>query len=73
MTEVLGYEKYGSLGTDYGALVNSALGHKYNDSIIALHFGHDLPPGMFQTTATGTSPAASRSPQTPRRSCARTS
>jgi pimeloyl-ACP methyl ester carboxylesterase len=47
MTEILGYEKYGSLGSDYGALVNSALGHKYNDSIIALHYGTDLPPGMF--------------------------
>ncbi|WP_329190840.1 epoxide hydrolase [Actinacidiphila glaucinigra] len=48
MTDVLGYEKYGSLGSDYGALVNSALGHKYADSLIALHYGHDLPPGMFQ-------------------------
>ncbi|CAL9353625.1 epoxide hydrolase family protein [Streptomyces sp. enrichment culture] len=48
MTEVLGYERFGALGTDYGALVNSALGHKYGDSIIALHYGHDLPPGMFQ-------------------------
>ncbi|MFI6460536.1 hypothetical protein [Streptomyces sp. NPDC050538] len=48
MTDVLGYEKYGSLGSDYGALVNSVLGHKYNDSVIALHYGHDLPPGMFQ-------------------------
>lgn len=48
MTDVLGYDRYGSLGSDYGALVNSALGHKYDDSIIALHHGHDLPPGMFQ-------------------------
>ncbi|XVU27782.1 epoxide hydrolase family protein [Actinoplanes sp. CA-054009] len=48
MTEVLGYEKYGSLGTDYGALVNSALGHKYADRLIGLHYGQDLPPGMFQ-------------------------
>lgn len=48
MTEVLGYEKYGSLGSDYGALVTSALGHTYADSLVALHFGHDLPPGLFQ-------------------------
>jgi len=48
MTEVLGYEKYGSLGSDYGALVNSALGHKHAESLIGLHYGHDLPPGMFQ-------------------------
>lgn len=48
MTDVLGYDTYGSVGSDYGALVNSALGHKYADSIIGLHYGHDLPPGMFQ-------------------------
>ena len=48
MTDVLGYEKYGSLGSDYGALVNSALGHKYGSRIIALHYGHDLTPGVFQ-------------------------
>ncbi|WP_078884140.1 epoxide hydrolase family protein [Streptomyces sp. NRRL S-340] len=47
MTEVLGYEKYGVAGSDYGALVTSALGHKYADSIIGLHYGHDMPPGQF--------------------------
>ncbi|MER7666783.1 epoxide hydrolase family protein [Streptomyces sp. NPDC096193] len=48
MTDVLGYRTYGSVGSDYGALVNSALGHKYGEYIIGLHYGHDLPPGMFQ-------------------------
>ncbi|CAM5320867.1 MULTISPECIES: epoxide hydrolase family protein [Streptomyces] len=47
MTEVLGYEKYGVAGSDYGALVTSALGHKYADSIIGLHYGQDMPPGQF--------------------------
>ncbi|MET8404552.1 epoxide hydrolase [Streptomyces sp900116325] len=47
MTEVLGYKKYGAAGSDYGALVTSALGHKYADSIIGLHYGHDMPPGQF--------------------------
>lgn len=47
MTEVLGYEKYAAAGSDYGALVTSALGHKYADSIIGLHYGHDMPPGQF--------------------------
>ncbi|MFB7493442.1 epoxide hydrolase family protein [Streptomyces sp. NPDC056161] len=47
MTEVLGHEKYAVAGSDYGALVTSALGHKYGDSIIGLHYGHDLPPGQF--------------------------
>ncbi|WP_329310038.1 epoxide hydrolase family protein [Streptomyces sp. NBC_01262] len=47
MTETLGYERYAVAGSDYGALVASALGHKYADSIIGLHYGHDLPPGMF--------------------------
>jgi hypothetical protein len=73
MTDVLGYRKYGSLGSDYGALVNSALGHKYGDAIIALHYGHDLPPGMFQHDRFWDLTAASRSRPTPRRSCARTS
>ncbi|PSM42979.1 epoxide hydrolase [Streptomyces dioscori] len=48
MTEKLGFEKYGALGSDYGALVAGTLGHKYADSIIAIHLGHDLVPGMFQ-------------------------
>lgn len=48
MTEVLGHEKYAVAGSDYGALVTSALGHKYADSIIGLHLGHALPPGMFE-------------------------
>ncbi|MEW2294389.1 epoxide hydrolase [Streptomyces sp. NPDC006743] len=47
MTEELGHEKYGVAGSDYGALVTSQLGHKYADSVIGLHYGHDLPPGMF--------------------------
>ncbi|WP_320779283.1 epoxide hydrolase [Streptomyces sp. CRN 30] len=47
MTDVLGYEKYAAAGSDYGALVTSALGHKYADSIIGLHYGQDLPPGQF--------------------------
>ncbi|MFF0967265.1 epoxide hydrolase family protein [Streptomyces sp. NPDC003703] len=48
MTDVLGYDKYGSAGTDYGALVQSQLGHKYADRVIGLHYGQDLFPGIFQ-------------------------
>ncbi|OIJ23931.1 epoxide hydrolase family protein [Nocardioides luteus] len=48
VTDVLGHERYAVAGSDYGALVTSALGHKYAASIIGLHFGHDLPPGMFE-------------------------
>lgn len=47
MTETLGYEKYAVAGSDYGSLIASALGHKYGDSIIGLHYGHDLDPGSF--------------------------
>jgi pimeloyl-ACP methyl ester carboxylesterase len=47
MTKVLGYEKYAVAGSDYGALVTSALGHKYADHIIGLHYGQDMPPGQF--------------------------
>ncbi|MFJ9380837.1 hypothetical protein [Streptomyces sp. NPDC101455] len=51
MTDVLDHNRYGSLGSDYGALVNSALGHKYGDSVIALHYVHDLLPGILKLHA----------------------
>ena len=47
MTDVLGYEKFGAQGGDWGALVTSQLGHKYADSIIALHLTNVIPFTLF--------------------------
>ncbi|MGP4012938.1 epoxide hydrolase family protein [Streptomyces sp. 4N124] len=49
MTEVLGFEKYGAIGSDYGALVTSQLGHKYADHVVGVHYGGELVPGFFQS------------------------
>lgn len=58
MTEVLGYERFGTAGGDWGALIVAQLGHKYPDSIIGLYshlpiqLSHylsehvDVPPGI---------------------------
>lgn len=47
MTETLGYEKYGALGGDMGALVTEQLGHKYADELHAIHLTSSIPMTMF--------------------------
>jgi microsomal epoxide hydrolase len=47
MTEVLGYEKYAAAGSDMGSLVTAQLGHKYADSLYAIHIGSPIPLDMF--------------------------
>ncbi len=38
MTEVLGFERYGAAGADWGAFVTAQLGHKYGGFLEAVHF-----------------------------------
>lgn len=47
MTDVLGYERFGAQGGDWGALVTSQLGHRYADSLIGLHLTNTIPLHMF--------------------------
>jgi pimeloyl-ACP methyl ester carboxylesterase len=48
MTDVLGYEKFGMSGADYGSLIGSQLGHKYARDMYAIHLGHDLLPQFLE-------------------------
>jgi pimeloyl-ACP methyl ester carboxylesterase len=71
MTDCLGYDKYYASGGDWGALVTSQLGHKYADTVIAVHIhlmvqlSHyqtvhpDAPPGVEFTDFAGGMPAPS--------------
>jgi pimeloyl-ACP methyl ester carboxylesterase len=47
MQEVLGYDRFGAQGGDWGALVTAQLGHKYADRLIGIHLTSavSLPPG----------------------------
>ncbi len=47
MTDVLGQEKYAAAGSDMGSLVTAQLGHKYQDSLYAIHLGSPIPLAMF--------------------------
>ncbi|WP_127509274.1 epoxide hydrolase family protein [Actinoplanes solisilvae] len=47
MTGVLGYEKFAVGGSDYGALVQAQLGHKYAKDLYGLHTGVEMAPGIF--------------------------
>jgi microsomal epoxide hydrolase len=47
MTEVLGHERYAAAGSDMGALVTGQLGHKYADSLYAIHLGSQIPLDFF--------------------------
>ena len=49
MTDVLEYERYAASGMDYGMLVTAQLGHKYAEHVIAVHLGHEMPLGIFQS------------------------
>jgi microsomal epoxide hydrolase len=47
MTDVLGQKKYAAAGSDMGSLVTAQLGHKYQDSLYAIHLGSPIPLAMF--------------------------
>jgi len=71
MTERLGYDRYLASGGDWGALVTTQLGHKYADTVTAVHIhlmvqlSHyqaehpDAPPGIEFTDFAGGMPAPS--------------
>ncbi|GEC02755.1 hypothetical protein SSP24_04100 [Streptomyces spinoverrucosus] len=47
MTEVLGSEKYAATGSDLGSMITAQLGHKYYESLYAIHVGSPIPLNMF--------------------------
>ncbi len=47
MQDVLGYQKFGSQGGDWGALVTTQLGHKHAEHLIGTHINLSLPLGFF--------------------------
>ena len=47
MTDVLGFERFGAQGGDWGALVTAQLGHKYADSLIGIHLTNLIPLTLF--------------------------
>ncbi len=44
MTDVLGYERFGAQGGDWGAAVNSGLGTRHAERLIGLHYNMLAPP-----------------------------
>ncbi|MFN0096257.1 MAG: epoxide hydrolase family protein [Dehalococcoidia bacterium] len=52
MRGVLGYERYGLGGGDWGAIVSGMQAHKYGDHIIGLHFTMPSVPGVALNTLT---------------------
>lgn len=47
MVDVLGYETYGAVGGDFGAMVTAQMGHKYADSLVAIHVSTPTPLDIF--------------------------
>jgi len=47
MNDVLGYERFGAHGGDWGAIVTAQLGHKYADRLIGIHVQNGAPLDMF--------------------------
>lgn len=47
MNDVLGYERFGAHGGDWGAIVTAQLGHKYADRMIGIHLQNGAPLDMF--------------------------
>lgn len=47
MQDVLGYQKFGAQGGDWGALVTMQLGHKHAQHLIGTHINLALPLGYF--------------------------
>jgi microsomal epoxide hydrolase len=48
MTDVLGNEKYAAAGSDMGSLITNQLGHKYADSLYAIHVGSPIMLNLLQ-------------------------
>ena len=44
MTDVLGYERFGAQGGDWGAAVNTGLGTRHAENLIGLHYNMLAPP-----------------------------
>jgi pimeloyl-ACP methyl ester carboxylesterase len=40
MTDVLGYDRFGAAGGDWGALTTAQLGHKYADRLVGIYLTH---------------------------------
>ena len=47
LMEMLGYERFSSYGSDWGAFVSSQLGHKYADRLYGIHTSLPLPLDLF--------------------------
>ncbi len=47
MTEILGFDRFGAQGGDWGALVTAQLGHKYADSLFGIHLTNLIPLTLF--------------------------
>jgi microsomal epoxide hydrolase len=47
MTEVLGFQRFGAQGGDWGALVTAQLGHKYAESLFGIHLTNLIPLTLF--------------------------
>jgi microsomal epoxide hydrolase len=47
MSDVLGYERFGAQGGDWGALVSAQLGHKYAGRVIGVHLTNAIPLDLF--------------------------
>ena len=45
MREVLGYERYGAQGGDWGAIITAQMGHKFADHLIGIHLNMPGLPG----------------------------
>jgi pimeloyl-ACP methyl ester carboxylesterase len=46
MCNVLGYESFGAVGGDWGAMVTAELGHAFPDRLIGVHIGMPMIPGF---------------------------
>jgi pimeloyl-ACP methyl ester carboxylesterase len=51
MTDVLGYERFGAQGGDWGAFVTSHLGHAYAEHLIGVYLTMPVIPGLFGRNA----------------------
>lgn len=60
MQDVLGYQKFGAQGGDWGAILSAQLGHKYADRLIGIHIHLMVPLGFFTE---GLPPASEYGPE----------
>jgi len=47
MNDVLGYERFGAHGGDWGAMITAQLGHKYAERMIGVHMQNGAPLDFF--------------------------